>query len=508
METFIIYLIKVNIVISILFLFYFLFLRNEKFLQLNRFLILSILLSSFLLPFITAINFFRIDQIQNHNAVVKPLVVLYNKISKSENTASSVFNRVARYHSNTFGITFTRIAFLFYILIAILLLLRFSFKLGNLYSIIKHYKKQLANGIIYCEHELELSPFSFFNYFVINKTPFTPLQLQQIEAHETVHIRQWHIIDILFSELTQIILWINPVAFMLKTQVKLNLEYIADENVLNNGVDKKEYQMNILQTSIHTMSLPLANLFNSSKLKLRIKMMNSEKTPARNLFKYAFILPIGLAAYFIVNPLSVQTLKAQVQKQMRPQQIDSIISNCMNAMGGSDNINALKTIHLESTITLSDGSSGISIYNTVYGDSYRHETIIGNQKVLLCESASQGWKMNPKDQVGTELSKNEIAEYRPDLYPGGYLFNYAALVNRSELIGKEDSNGITMYHIKVSTKDSVNISYYINAGSYEIIKEIREYNFNGNNKKRVLEFSNFKKTGEGFVMPFKIAVKN
>jgi hypothetical protein len=116
--------------------------------------------------------------------------------------------------------------------------------------------------------------------------------------------------------------------------------------------------------------------------------------------------------------------------------------------------------------------------------------------------------MNPKDQVGTELSKNEIAEYRPDLYPGGYLFNYAALGNKVELIGKEDFKGLSVYHIEISTKDSVNISYFVNTGSYEIVKEIREYNFSGNNKKRVFEFSNFKKTDEGFIMPFNTTVTN
>jgi uncharacterized protein YjhX (UPF0386 family) len=47
----------------------------------------------------------------------------------------------------------------------------------------------------------------------------------------------------------------------------------------------------------------LVNLFNSSKLKNRIAMMNTKKTSVRQLYKYAFILPVLFFSYFIIHPL-------------------------------------------------------------------------------------------------------------------------------------------------------------------------------------------------------------
>src|SRR5580704_12526262 len=85
MENFIIYLIKVNIIISVAFIFYLIFLRKEKFLNVNRFILLGILISSFLIPLLPPFNFFHIQQIQNQNFLIKPLAQFYTSISRSVN---------------------------------------------------------------------------------------------------------------------------------------------------------------------------------------------------------------------------------------------------------------------------------------------------------------------------------------------------------------------------------------------------------------------------------------
>jgi hypothetical protein len=502
------YILKVNVVISILLLGNLLLLRKEKFLILTRALFISIFIFAFTLPLTPAINFLHIDELRNSQISKSPLMRVYKNISQTEKPISIVYHAMAGYHSTTSTITFAEIAILIYLIVLCILLLRFAFQLFNVYAIIKLSRKQFRDGIVYCEHTKDLPPFSFFNFLVINNSAFSPEQSRQIIEHEIVHIRQWHSIDILFSELAQIVLWMNPLLGIFKKYVKLNLEYIADESMLNGGAEVRSYQLNLLQTGLNSTYYPLTNLFNSSKLKLRIKMMSTKKSPRWHACKFAILLPLLFAIYFIINPLSLQTLKAQVKNQIQPQEVDSIIGRCMVAVGGRDKINALKTMHMESTITLSNGMSGSSIYDIVYGDKFRHETIIGDQRVLLCESETKGWKMNPRDQTGVGLSKNELAEYGADLYPGGYLFNYVALGNKAELIGQEKVNDLSVYHIKVSTKDSLDISYFIDTISFQVIQEIREHKSTGMNDKRVFEFANFSKTSEGYIMPFYVTVTN
>ena len=509
MSPFLIYLLKANAAISILVLSYFLLLRNEKFFKLNRAFLIAILIFSFALPLTPAANFFKIDQIENHPTAMNSFARVYNRISKSEQPIANIYRDIASYHPTAMRITSMQIIFVAYLFVVFILLLRFLFQLFNLYRIIKQSKKHLRDGIVYCEHDRELSPFSFFNYLVINKSAYDRKQSDQIVDHEIVHIRQWHIIDILFSELAQIVLWVNPLSIVLKKYINLNLEFIADESLLDHGIDKKEYQLNILSSSFNSMRYPLTNLFNSSKLKLRIKMMNSKKSPTRNLYKYAFMLPLILVVYFIINPLSVQTLKAQVQKQIQPQEIDSVIAKSLEAMGGKDKVNALRSIHIECTVSVSgNGMSGSSIYDIVFGDRYRHETTIGGQKVILCESEATGWKMNPRDHAGIALTNNEITEYKPDLYHGGYLFNYVELGNKIALEGKEELLGKSMFKIKVTTKDRAEIFYYINANSYQLVKEVRVYKFNGQSRTRVFDYADFKKTDEGCIIPFSTTMTN
>ena len=157
------------------------------------------------------------------------------------------------------------------------------------------------------EHESNMPPFSFFNFLVVNSSQFDSQRFSQIIAHEKVHICQWHTIDILFTEIASILLWANPLIWISKRYIKLNLEYIADEAVLNTGVNKKAYQYSLLYTSLNPEKCRLANLFNSSPIKLRIKMMNSKKSSWIGLYKYTLVIPLTIAVYFIIHPLNAQT---------------------------------------------------------------------------------------------------------------------------------------------------------------------------------------------------------
>ena len=153
------------------------------------------------------------------------------------------------------------------------------------------------------EHTEALAPFSFLYFLVINRSAYSVEELRQITLHEKAHIRQWHTVDILLAEIVHAFLWINPLLPIIKRHIKLNLEFIADESVLTAGIDRKNYQLSIINSALSRSSYPLTNLFNSSKLKRRITMMNANQSPMRHLYKYLFMLPMVAVAYFIVNPV-------------------------------------------------------------------------------------------------------------------------------------------------------------------------------------------------------------
>jgi TonB family protein len=105
--------------------------------------------------------------------------------------------------------------------------------------------------------------------------------------------------------------WINPAAWLLKREIRHNLEFLADNSVLQSGFDSKNYQYHLLQLSYQDPDVPLVNKFNVSPLKKRITMMNQQKSAKAGILKYSLIVPLALA---LVLSSNAQILVASAQK--------------------------------------------------------------------------------------------------------------------------------------------------------------------------------------------------
>jgi hypothetical protein len=307
METGIIYFLKANFILSLLYGLYFLLLRNEKFFTINRQLLLGCIALAFFLPLLPG-NPGLFTQAPNPLPVLSRLNTAIARLST--HPAQAAANDPATgLPTQTLVLSFSYLqaALGIYLLIAALLFLRFIRQLFTIGSLWKKSEKQVTDRITLLYHKKDLPPFSFFNMLAINRSQYPAEEYKQVIAHERVHIQQRHTIDLLLAEITCILCWINPLAHKLKRSLKLNLEYLADEEVLRTGVDKRKYQLNILNSCIHTSDYRLANLFTSSKIKLRIKMMNKKNSPARNLYKYVFLVPVIWVAWFLTSPVNAQS---------------------------------------------------------------------------------------------------------------------------------------------------------------------------------------------------------
>lgn len=146
-------------------------------------------------------------------------------------------------------------------------------------------------GVSIYQVDQKIIPFSFGNSIFINRLLHTEIELQDILRHEIVHVKQKHSIDIIFSEVICVINWFNPFAWLVRSAIRQNLEFIADKNVLEKGVDKKQYQYLLLKVTGYNQ-FSIAPKFNFSSLKKRIAMMNKLKSAKVNLLRFLFILPL------------------------------------------------------------------------------------------------------------------------------------------------------------------------------------------------------------------------
>jgi beta-lactamase regulating signal transducer with metallopeptidase domain len=148
-----------------------------------------------------------------------------------------------------------------------------------------------ANSFRIFQVNEQIVPFSFGNSIFINRHLHSETELQEIIRHEFVHVKQRHSVDIIWAEMLCLFNWFNPFAWLLKKAIRQNLEFIADNKVLRNGVNKKEYQYLLLKV-IGNHHYSIATAFNFSSLKKRIAMMNKLRSARVNLLRFLFILPL------------------------------------------------------------------------------------------------------------------------------------------------------------------------------------------------------------------------
>lgn len=161
----------------------------------------------------------------------------------------------------------------------------------SLYLVILKTPETKINGIrIKCLKD-KSGPFSFFNWIFLNPDTVKEEEMNEILTHEMAHVRQKHSIDVIISELVNICCWINPFAWLMKREVRLNLEFLADRKVMDAGFATKSYQYHLLGLT-YNRKYGLSNNFNFSHLKQRIIMMNKKKTNGAGHIKYAlFTIP-------------------------------------------------------------------------------------------------------------------------------------------------------------------------------------------------------------------------
>ena len=161
----------------------------------------------------------------------------------------------------------------------------------SLSLIILRTPEKTVNGIrIKCMKD-KSGPFSFFNWIFLNPDNVKEEEMSEILTHEMAHVRQKHSIDVIISELVNICCWINPFAWLMKREVRLNLEFLADRKVMDAGFATKSYQYHLLGLT-YSHKYGLSNNFNFSHLKQRIIMMNKKKTNGAGHIKYAlFAIP-------------------------------------------------------------------------------------------------------------------------------------------------------------------------------------------------------------------------
>lgn len=311
MTGFLIYDAKVAVLIVVFYMFYRLLLSKETFHRVNRVVLLSTALLSFILPLCV---------ITTHQTVVLdavPMVSVGNvqmEVAPDEQPALWQYALPLLY---IIGV----VATLSHTLLSVwrvLMLVRRSERIPQ------------ADGTTLCVVPDEVPPFSFCSFIVMNRNDYNTGD-SAILAHERGHIRQHHSCDVLLVDLLTALQWFNPAMWMLRADLRAIHEYEADGAVLSQGINARQYQYLLITKAASIGGYSIANGISHSTLKNRITMMLQKKSPRSRFMKLLALVPIvGIAL-----ALNAETVNDYVYQQPQKKVVKKGSKSATTKMGNN-----------------------------------------------------------------------------------------------------------------------------------------------------------------------------
>jgi hypothetical protein len=190
------------------------------------------------------------------------------------------------------------------------------------------------------------------------------------------------------------------------------------------------------------------------------------------------------------------------------QDADEIVNKYVNAIGGLDKIQAIKTIKLTGKVT----AGGMDIpFSQICKrpQMVLMESTVQGMTMKQAYDGTQGWMINPfQGKKDPDLmSKDAEKTIKRNADFEGQLINYKDKGSKIELIGKEDLEGSQVYNIKLTDKNNDLTNFYIDADSYFLVKQNDKIKFDTKEISVESILSNYKQVN-GVIFPYSIESKS
>jgi hypothetical protein len=299
------FLIISNICIVISFILFRLLNRDETMFRQRRvFIILSVLLS-LLLP----LSGLRIQ-------LPKPATEFFPVYATGDNVLIQAEDTGIIFENHKVFILY------FYFIVSGIIILNILFQLLRVFWF--YLISDIEEGNIIKVNSLRLeNPFSFFKWIFIPRRQDSKEDLLSIIIHESIHGKQLHTVDNIILEIACAIIWFNPVIWIMKREIHLLHEYLADEGTLNSGIEKISYQSLLINQAAEEKLIVVPSNFNNNHLKKRIIMMTQNKKEGHNGLMGRKLIPLSvlilavsiLQCFYPVNVKGQNNGKQQQTKQ-------------------------------------------------------------------------------------------------------------------------------------------------------------------------------------------------
>lgn len=422
MSAFFVYILQSSVCLAVLFLFYSILLSRETFYRYNRVVLLVLIPLSFLLPLCHVPLFTESENVAASTAVVLDnLSVLNYVIDETETPAAPVpIALVAAIVIYWAGVTF----FIVRYIVTIVRLLRLM-KSG------RRVTDDEGRQIIVLPRSI--APFSWFDRIVLSEADYATHN-REILLHESAHIHKRHSFDLLAADLCSWLQWFNPAAWLLKRELQTVHEYEADAEVLDQGIDARQYQLLLIKRSVGSKFYCVTNHFNHNKLNKRITMMLKKKSSRKATWKYLYVIPVALCTV---------TVFARPEVSDR---LDEITSTDLLAMLDQDDTQP--AAGQDRMVITAAGNSGQTSTMNINIDESKDSSLGNKLKINITENGKPS-SMNSALYIvdGKKVSREELDKLSAEQIKSVVVLKGKAAV---EEYGDEAQRGVLL----ISTKES------------------------------------------------------
>ena len=272
MVTFLIYQIKVAVIMAVFYLFYRLMLSRDTWHRLNRIVLLGTAVVSFLLPLCI---------ITLHKTVSVPFTPALSHTAVA--AANPVMPHTPWWHTALLAAYLGGVLFV---------LVKITLSIIRLRRIIKNaHKETLPDGTQVLIMDGNGPSFSWMGHIIVSRADWQS-GCREIIRHENAHVSLGHSFDVMLVDIISAAQWFNPAIWLLRMDLRAVHEFEADDAVLRAGTDLRSYQRLLISKAAAMNGYTIANNFNHSILKNRIFMMEKKETTARSASKALWLLPM------------------------------------------------------------------------------------------------------------------------------------------------------------------------------------------------------------------------
>ena len=336
---FLTYQFKVALILVCFFAFYRLLMSKETFHKLNRCLLTSMLMVSFILPFcvftihryvpedvlaatvssesgIASASMPEIPELpvqmnMGEQASMSAAASVETARPAVEEAASPVPEKPARvFNWWIFALVIWFAGFVFH-------LSRTALSVIQVRRLIKTGREvRSQDGVRIYVVEMNISPFSWMNNIVLSREDYESANRRVIIDHEMTHVRLGHSYDLVMVDILSAMQWFNIVTVMLRKDLQDVHEFQVDGCVLRDGFDAKEYQYMLLGKVASLSGYSVTNHFKKQNLSNRINMMNRKDSKFARAFK-ALYAPLLMGLVMISFAVTVYDCKPESQSSRR-----------------------------------------------------------------------------------------------------------------------------------------------------------------------------------------------